>query len=500
MILKETHLKQFEELGLSKAVLRAVKEKGYKAATDIQAKTIPLIMDGKDVIGRSQTGTGKTAAFAIPAVECASASQRKRTQVLVLCPTRELAMQIQGEMRDLYRHKEGVRAVAVYGGQSFERQLLEIKRGAAIVVGTPGRILDHIRRHTLKLEYVKLAVLDEADEMLNMGFRDDIEAILDATPDTRQTVLFSATMPQEILAITNRYQREPELVGTEEKASAVRKIEQSYCMVPNNKKMDALLELIEKYAPKRAIVFCNTKRMTDKLTKALGEKDISCAALHGDMRQGERTRTMDAFKQGRVRLLVATDVAARGIDAKNVDIVFNYDLPQNKEYYLHRIGRTGRAGKDGRAVTVIGARNEIGPLKDIIRATGSEAEIETLTMSSEADKMPAGRMAARGRGKPAPKAAPVKTGPQKNAPQRQGEKKEFSRSKPARRDGRGPSRGPSRGGRDTAAFYSDDECIFLKKPAGKPAGKPADKRTQPAKNGRRQGKAHFKKDKYPETK
>lgn len=454
-------MEQFNELALSPQVKRAIKEIGYRAATEIQAKTIPLILSGRDVIGRSQTGTGKTAAFAVPAVELCDPARRRQVQTLVLCPTRELAMQICGEMRKIYRYKEGVRAVAIYGGQPINRQIMDIRRGACIVVGTPGRILDHIRRRTLRLEDVHLVVLDEADEMLDMGFRADIEAILEAVPEERQTVLFSATMPPEILAITGSYQRDPALVATTATAMTIKEISQTYCMVPNNKKQAALMELMEKYQPRRSIIFCNTKRMVGKLCDFLKEQGLSCDALHGDMDQRARTRTMDAFKNGRIQVLVATDVAARGIDAKNVDVVFNFDLPQNPEYYIHRIGRTGRAGKTGRAVTILGNRGQVGPMEEIIEKTGSDAQREELSMSSvlktvrpavppkkqnSGEKVQSLQKKQSSRGKSQPKKA--QSSQKKRAPGGRGHQ------------AGGRSRRPFKD--DRTEFYGEDECIFVK--------------------------------------
>lgn len=358
----------FADLTLTSGIRRAVEEMGFDTATDIQAQSIPLIQTGRDVIGRSQTGTGKTLAFGIPAIECIDTISEKRTsaQVLILCPTRELAVQACEEIRKLARYTPGIRTADVYGGAPMDRQIAKL-RAANLVVGTPGRVMDHMRRRTLKLEGIRMVVLDEADEMLSMGFREDIEAILSQTPEERQTVLFSATMPPAILAITQMYQKDPEMVQIRQKQETVENIEQAYCDVPMGRKMDALALLLRYHAPKLAMVFCNTKRMVEEVAGYLCAHGLDAEGLHGDMKQSQRTQTMDAFKQGRRRILVATDVAARGIDVDGIEYVFNYDIPQNTEYYVHRIGRTGRAGRSGKAVTICSGRRQVGELIQIAR-------------------------------------------------------------------------------------------------------------------------------------
>lgn len=363
---------QFNELNLSQDVLMAVDELGFEEMTEIQEKSIPLLLEGCDVIGRSNTGTGKTAAFGIPAVESITSDDYRRVAVLVLCPTRELAMQACDEIRKFAKFKKCVRASAVYGGASMEKQIHELKRGANIVVGTPGRVLDHIRRRTLKLDFVRTIILDEADEMLNMGFREDIESILAGIPEERQTVLFSATMPPEILAITEKYQRDPIQVKIQSAQRTVELIEQYSFEVAMGRKTDALKLLLAAYSPKSSMVFCNTKKMVDELTEELLKSGFKAAGLHGDMKQGQRTQVMNSFKSDALAILVATDVAARGIDVSGIDAVFNYDLPQDNEYYIHRIGRTGRAGRTGVAYTLVSGRKQVYELKDIARYTKSK--------------------------------------------------------------------------------------------------------------------------------
>ena len=364
----------FSELSLTPAIRRAVEAMGFETATDIQAQSIPLIQSGCDVIGRSQTGTGKTVAFGIPALEAIDTTSELRhaVQVLILCPTRELAVQACEEIRKLAQFMPGVRAVDVYGGAPMDRQILRLKT-ANIVVGTPGRVMDHMRRKTLRLDALKMIVLDEADEMLSMGFREDIETILAETPEQRQTVLFSATMPPAILALTRTYQKNPQLVQIAQTQETVENIEQTYCDVPMGRKMDALALLLQYEAPKLALIFCNTKRMVDEITEYLGQHDFLAEGLHGDMKQSQRTKVMSGFKHGRTGILVATDVAARGIDVNDIDYVINYDVPQSAEYYVHRIGRTGRAGNTGVAMTFITPR-EFRQLKLIERTVKTKIQ------------------------------------------------------------------------------------------------------------------------------
>lgn len=364
----------FSELGLSEEILKAVEKIGYEEATEIQAKTIPLLMEGRDVIGRSHTGTGKTAAFGIPAVSSVQKSDGNTVRILILCPTRELAMQACDELGKFSDFMPWVRICAVYGGADIERQITQLRRGANIVVGTPGRVMDHINRHTLKLDGIRTVILDEADEMLNMGFREDIETILGFVPEERQTVLFSATMPEPIMAITQKYQRDPIVIGVEQKSRTVDSVEQFYFDVPMGRKTDALQMLLLAYEPKLSMIFCNTKKMVDELSEQLVSKGFRAAGLHGDMKQASRTQTLNAFKSGRLNILIATDVAARGIDVDDVDAVFNYDIPQDCEYYIHRIGRTGRAGKSGAAYTIASGRRQVSDLTAIARYTKAHIE------------------------------------------------------------------------------------------------------------------------------
>ncbi len=356
---------QFNELNLSQELLDAVDELGYQKMTEIQQQSIPLLLEGSDVVGLSNTGTGKTAAFGIPAVESITEADRKRVAVLILCPTRELAMQAADEMRKYAKFKKCVRICAVFGGASMEKQIHELKRGANIVIGTPGRVLDHIRRRTLKLDNLRCLILDEADEMLNMGFREDIESVLAESPEERQTVLFSATMPPEILAITKKYQNNPVKVKIKSAQKTVESIQQFYFEVPMGRKTDALKLLLAAYSPSSAMIFCNTKAMVDQLTEELIKSGFRAAGIHGDMKQVQRTQVMNGFKSKTTEILVATDVAARGIDVNDIDAVFNYDLPQDNEYYIHRIGRTGRAGKKGAAYTIISGRRQLYDLRAI---------------------------------------------------------------------------------------------------------------------------------------
>lgn len=377
---------KFSELELSKEMLKAVGEMGFEEASHIQEAAIPVIMAGKDVIGQAQTGTGKTAAFGIPIIERLD-SKIKHPQCLVMSPTRELAIQIAEEMKKLLRYKTGVRVIPVYGGQPIERQIRALKDGVHIIIGTPGRILDHMERRTINLSHVSVAVLDEADRMLDMGFRDDIEAILSTLPSDRQTLLFSATMPSEIRQLGERYQREPEFLKVVPKELTVPTIDQYYYEVRGSVKLEALCRLLDMHTFRLSIVFCNTKRAVDELIGHLQTRGYTADALHGDMTQMQRDRVMKKFRTGAIEVLVATDVAARGIDVDDVDAVFNYDLPYDEEYYVHRIGRTGRAGRQGKSFTFVSGR-EIYKLRDIERYAKTKIhrrEIPT-TQSVEANR------------------------------------------------------------------------------------------------------------------
>jgi len=380
---------KFTNLPISNEVKRAVAEMGFEEATYIQSTSIPLILEGLDVIGHSQTGTGKTAAFGIPIIERISMNMdaETTTQALILCPTRELAIQGCEELRKFAKYKHGISVVPIYGGQHIDRQIMSLKKGASIVIGTPGRIMDHLRRRTLKLQNLSMIILDEADEMLNMGFREDIETILQDVPEVRQTILFSATMPPEIMQITHQYQQDPKIVKMVSNELTVPSIRQFYYEVPGNKKIEALSRLLDYYNPKRSLVFCNTKRMVDELTDELQFRGYHPDGLHGDMKQQARDTVMNAFKKGKVDILIATDVAARGIDVDDIDAVFNFDLPQDSEYYIHRIGRTGRAGKSGTSYTFVSGRRQIYALKDIENHIKTKIDPKTIPTGDEVNEI-----------------------------------------------------------------------------------------------------------------
>ena len=365
---------RFDSLNLSPEVQRAIAEMGYEEASAIQAAAIPALLAGHDVIGQAQTGTGKTAAFSIPAIEGVDADSRD-VQVIVLCPTRELAVQVSGEIQKLGKYKRGLAVVPIYGGSSYDRQFRALERGVQIVIGTPGRVMDHIERGSLRLDKTTKIILDEADEMLDMGFRDDIEYVLSKMPEQRQTVFFSATMSKPIMDLTRRYQQDPKIVKVNHQTMTVTNIEQSYYEVRGPQKKDVLTRVLDMYNLKSTIVFANTKRMVDDIVADLQAKGYFAEGLHGDMSQQQRQNTLDKFRKGTLEVLVATDVAARGIDVDNVEAVFNYDLPADEEYYVHRIGRTGRAGKSGRAFTFVSGR-DIYRLRDIMRFTKAQIKLE----------------------------------------------------------------------------------------------------------------------------
>ena len=348
-------------------MLKAIDKLGFEQAAPIQAEAIPVLMAGRDVVGQSQTGSGKTAAFGIPAVEKVDVT-KKAVQVLILCPTRELAVQVSEEIHKLAFFKRGIHALPVYGGQSYERQFFGLKQGAQIVIGTPGRVMDHMRRGTLRLENLKMMILDEVDVMLNMGFRDDIETILQATPKERQTVFFSATIPRPIATLIEKYVRNPQNIRIEQKAMTVPTVEQHYYEVDRRFKVELLTRLIDIHDLKLGIIFCNTKRMVDDLVDHLNAQGYSADRLHGDMNQAQRDRVMMKFRKSGLEFLVATDVAARGLDVEDVEVVFNYDLPYDGEDYVHRIGRTGRKGKSGRAISFASGR-EVFQIRNIERYT-----------------------------------------------------------------------------------------------------------------------------------
>ncbi|MBS6517153.1 MAG: DEAD/DEAH box helicase [Clostridium sp.] len=356
---------RFDELNLDAKILRAVTDMGFEAASPIQAKAIPLEIEGKDIIGQAQTGTGKTAAFGIPLLQKID-PKNKKLQAVVLCPTRELAIQVADEIRNLAKYMHGIKVLPIYGGQEIVKQIRSLKDGVQVIIGTPGRVMDHMRRKTIKFGQVHTVVLDEADEMLNMGFLEDMETILSELPEERQTVMFSATMPSAIAEIAKKFQKDPEIVKVVKKDLTVPKVTQYYYEVKPKNKIEVMCRLLDMYAPKLSVVFCNTKRQVDELVLALQGRGYFAEGLHGDLKQVQRDRVMNGFRKGRTDILVATDVAARGIDVDDVEAVFNYDIPQDEEYYVHRIGRTGRAGREGKAFS-LAVGKEVYKLRDIQR-------------------------------------------------------------------------------------------------------------------------------------
>lgn len=355
----------FEEFELGRKVQQSIDEMGYEEPSPIQAACIPVVMQGKDVIGQAQTGTGKTAAFGIPLVE--QATPENRVQSLVLTPTRELAIQVAGEIRKIAKYKR-VRTLPIYGGQSIGHQIRALQQGVQVVIGTPGRVLDHIRRGTLRLANLRTVVIDEADEMLDMGFIEDIESILRETPAERQTLLFSATFPNEVRRLANRFMQSPEHLTVNRGEITVPLTDQVFYKVLDRNKLESLCRVVDSEEVSLGIIFCRTKRGVDELCEALMSRGYLADGLHGDLSQAQRDRVMKKFRTNDIELLVATDVAARGIDVENVTHVINYDIPQDPESYVHRIGRTGRAGKRGLAITFVTPR-EFKLLKQIERET-----------------------------------------------------------------------------------------------------------------------------------
>jgi ATP-dependent RNA helicase DeaD len=384
----------FKNLNLTEEVQKAIAEMGFEEATPIQSQSIPHIMSKRDVIGQAQTGTGKTCAFGIPAIEMLE-PEVEGIQVLVLCPTRELAIQTSEELKNVSKYKNGVKILPVYGGQPIDRQIIALRKRPQIIIGTPGRIMDHMRRNTLKLSTLKMIVLDEADEMLNMGFREDIDIILEKVPEEKQTIFFSATMPREILDLTRKYQHDPIHIKATHKELTVPSIEQFYLEVSESSKLEVLSRLIDTNNVKLSLVFCNTKKRVDELASSLQSRGYTAEALHGDLRQEQRDKVMSKFRNGYIDVLIATDVAARGIDVDDVEAVFNYDIPNDEEYYVHRIGRTGRAGRAGKSFTFVVGR-DIYKLRDIQRYTKSNIklikaptlnDVEETKMSAFVDKL-----------------------------------------------------------------------------------------------------------------
>ena len=342
----------FEKLHLSKEMHQAIADMGFEEPTTIQDRSIPYMLDGKDVIGQAQTGTGKTAAFGIATLERVD-PDNKKLQAVILCPTRELAIQVSEELKNLSKYKKRIRILPVYGGQPIGRQIKALKAGVQIVIGTPGRVMDHLNRRTLRMDDIKIIILDEADEMLDMGFRDDIETVVKKLPAKRQTILFSATMSKAILKLTKRYQKDPQLIKLVHREMTVPDVEQFFVEVKQLAKTEALSRLIDLYNLKLSLVFCNTKRRVDELVESLKARGYLAEGLHGGLQQNQRDSVMSKFRRGEIDIVVATDVAARGIDVGATDAVFNYDIPTDDEYYVHRIGRTARAGKAGYAFTFV---------------------------------------------------------------------------------------------------------------------------------------------------
>ena len=375
----------FSELGLSDPILKAVDKLGFEETSPIQSASIPVLMEGRDVVGQSQTGSGKTAAFAIPAIEKLEEKSRD-VQVLILCPTRELAIQVAAEVHKLTAFKPKVHAVPIYGGTGYDRQFFELKKGPQIVIGTPGRIMDHMDRKSLDLSKVKMVILDECDRMLDMGFREDMEKILRVTPKERQTVFFSATLPPAIRDLIQQFGREPEHIQIKPTELTAPDIDQIYYEVPQRMKIDALTRLLDVGETHLGIIFCNTQRMVDDLADALVARGYSADRLHGGISQSQRTRTMEKFKKSGFDLLVATDVAGRGIDVDDLDLVVNFDLPYDAEDYVHRIGRTGRAGRKGRAITFVSGR-DIYKLQFIERFTRTRIKRGRLPTANEVEQM-----------------------------------------------------------------------------------------------------------------
>ncbi len=366
----------FEELNIDARILKAVSDMGFEEASPIQVQAIPALMAGSDVIGQAQTGTGKTAAYSIPMLQRID-PDLKKLQAVVLCPTRELAVQVAEEIRKIAKYMSDIKVLPVYGGQEIVKQIKSLKSGVQIVVGTPGRVMDHMRRKTVKFDDVAMVVLDEADEMLDMGFREDMETILTDTPEDRQTVMFSATMSKEIMDIATTFQRNPQTIKVVRKELTVKNIEQYYFEVRPRSKDEVLCRLIDIYNPKLSVVFCNTKRQVDELISVLKGRGYFADGIHGDMKQAQRDRVMSDFRSGKTEILIATDVAARGIDVDDVDIVFNYDLPQDEEYYVHRIGRTGRAGRSGMAFSFVSGK-EVYKLKEIERYCKTKVKVKQI--------------------------------------------------------------------------------------------------------------------------
>ena len=376
---------RYDQLGLSPELMRAIDKKGYVQATPVQGGSIPFFMEWKDVIAKAPTGTGKTFAFGIPMVEHVD-PESSDVLALVLAPTRELAIQIRDELRDLCAFKEGVRTVCLYGGQPIDKQITQLKKHPQIVVATPGRLMDHVKRRTVRLDKVETVVLDEADRMLDMGFIKDVTRILDLMPQRRNLGLFSATISREVMDISWVYQRAPVEITVRPDEENKPDITQYSLEVDRGQKVDLMVRLMEQGGYDRVIAFCNTKNMTDRLSGLLRMRHITCEAIHGDIQQRVREKTLQKFREGQLRVLAATDVAARGLDIDDVDAVFNYDVPDENEYYIHRIGRTGRARRHGVAFTLVSSVTEGVRLDDIRKNTGNQ--IQPVRLDEEGQLVP----------------------------------------------------------------------------------------------------------------
>ncbi len=349
---------KFNEIIENPDILKAIDDMGFEQPTEIQEKGIALISQGVDVIGQSQTGTGKTAAFTVPVLDKIDVNVRQ-PQILILCPTRELCVQVAGEFRKISKYMSGVKTVAVYGGEPIYKQIASLKKGANVIVGTPGRLIDHMNRKTIRFDEMHTIILDEADEMLKMGFREDIELVMGAMGNGSQRIMFSATMPKAIIDLARKYLTDPQNIKIKSKGLTTSTVVQQYCAVKPKYKNEALFRLLDAKAPERCIVFCNTKRMVDEITDALQGKNYWSDKIHGDLKQELRLAVLHKFNGGVINVLVATDVAARGLDIQNVDLVINYDIPEKEDYYVHRIGRSGRAGKAGESITIASYRDRL---------------------------------------------------------------------------------------------------------------------------------------------
>ena len=386
--------RRFEEINLSVEIQKGISAMGFEEMSPIQSQAIPIVLEGKDIVGQAQTGTGKTASFGLPILEKVDASNKK-VQALILCPTRELSIQVAEEISKLGKFKNGLKVLPVYGGQPIDRQINAMKKGVQIIVGTPGRVIDHIKRKTLKTDSINMIVLDEADEMFAMGFRDDMELVINQLPETRQTIFFSATMAPEIMKFAKKYQDNPEVIKVVHKELTVPKVEQGYFDLKEHMKIETLSRVLDVYNPQLTVVFCNTKRKVDDVTSKLQARGYFSDGLHGDLKQNQRDTVMNKFRNGTIDILVATDVAARGIDVDEVDLVINYDMPQDEEYYVHRIGRTARAGREGKAFSFVVGRDRF-KLKDIMKYTKTNIprkevptlkDIEDVYMNNSLDKI-----------------------------------------------------------------------------------------------------------------